>query len=335
MVYIVLLNYNNCQDTIECLESLVSLKAVSYKIIIVDNYSSDDSLNTLISWVELRFFSLAILDEGSKDFEHERLCLSYDFNVEGLLKNICIYQAKINKGYSAGNNIGIRHAMKMNDATYIWLLNNDTVVKSDVLDKMLSAHLTLNTNKNKIGIVGCKLLYYYKPSVIQCLGGVLYNPYLGIIKQIGEGLEDVQLPAPHNVDKISYVPGTSMLVSIKFIKDVGLLSEEYFLYYEELDWVARGRRLGWECAYTTDSYVLHKVGGSISGNTSIKSKLSDYCFLRSKLLYTKKYENIICLSMIYIGAVGAIFKRLMIRQFDRIPTMIKILMNPKSSFFLP
>lgn len=103
--HIILVNYNGYKDTIECIKSLKNLKYNNYKIIIVDNASSDNSINELNQYVS---------------------------------KNIILLKSDKNIGFSGGNNIGIRYAID-NGAEYIMLLNNDTEVEPNFLEYMINA----------------------------------------------------------------------------------------------------------------------------------------------------------------------------------------------------
>ncbi|AKD53612.1 glycosyltransferase family 2 protein [Spirosoma radiotolerans] len=337
MVYIIILNYNGWRDTIECLESLLKIDNCNFKIIVIDNLSTDDSLSKIISWSKDKF----LIDSCTIESEFDLMYIKHDFSdklSDSSLgaKSYSFYQSKQNGGYSAGNNNGIRHAMENSDAEYIWILNNDTIVDKNSLGEMLNVYALAEKRKLKLGIVGCKLLYYNNPNVIQCLGGVLYNPYIGIIRQVGNNEADTGTIKYNIKPKVSYIPGTSMLVSVNFVKDVGLLSEEYFLYFEELDWTKRGEKRGWQIDYTLEAFVLHKEGGTINKDNYLnKSALSDYCFLRSKLLYTRKYENSFCKVTIFLGVILSFLLRIYKGQFDRILTMARIVFNPNSRFFLP
>lgn len=132
LVYIILVNYNGYSDTIECVDSLRKIRYENYKIIIVDNASTDKSLNKL----------------------------------NDLLKDCIIIESQKNLGFAGGNNLGIKYAVKKK-ANYILLLNNDTLVEPNFLEEMLNSFYK---DKN-IGAVGCKIMYYPKKNIIWYGGG--------------------------------------------------------------------------------------------------------------------------------------------------------------------
>lgn len=132
MVAIILVNYNGANDTIECIKSLSYIKDSEYEIVVVDNCSTDNSVEELKKIQENSLFTLL--------------------------------EAGCNNGFSAGNNIGIKYA---NNADYFLLLNNDTVVEPDFLKKLLDEF-----NRNpKCGATISKILYYSNPDVIWYAGG--------------------------------------------------------------------------------------------------------------------------------------------------------------------
>ncbi|MDD2581160.1 MAG: glycosyltransferase family 2 protein [Desulfuromonadaceae bacterium] len=133
LVYIILLNWNGFQDTIECVESCSKLVYPNFHIIIVDNGSNDGSE--------------AILRERFPDTE--------------------LIQTGDNFGFAGGNNIGIRHALKQG-AGYVWLLNNDTTVEPNALNALVDAA----ERDERIGMVGSKIVYYDNPALIWYAGAV-------------------------------------------------------------------------------------------------------------------------------------------------------------------
>lgn len=150
-VYILILNWNGKKDTINCLESVKKIDYPDYNIVIIDNGSSDDSV-----------------EEIHKKF-----------------KDIKIIKNKENLGYAEGNNVGIRYALN-NKADYIWILNNDTIVDKNCLTKLIQ---TAELNKD-IGIVGSKI-YDYGTNRIQYLGiKNLFLNLLLFKKIVGGGKED-------------------------------------------------------------------------------------------------------------------------------------------------
>ena len=98
-VYIVILNWNGWQDTLECLASVVKLNYQNYQVVVVDNGSTDGSVGRIKEWIASQRAARALLVETGK-----------------------------NLGYAGGNNAGLRYGLARGDLAYAWVLNNDTTV---------------------------------------------------------------------------------------------------------------------------------------------------------------------------------------------------------------
>ena len=164
LVYVIVLNWNAWEDTIECLSSLQKLDYPNYVTVVVDNGSTD----------------------GSED------------RIREAHPSITILQTGENLGFAGGNNVGIRYALERG-AEYVWLLNNDTVVDPKALGSLVEEALS-NTC---IGVVGSKIYYYEPPDTIWFAGGTL-NPLTGRTAHPGAGERDVgQYDSPRDVDYIA------------------------------------------------------------------------------------------------------------------------------------
>ena len=115
-----------------------------------------------------------------------------------------------------------------------------------------------------------------------------------------------------------------MFVKKEFIDEIGLMSEEYFLYYEELDWAYRCKGK-YKITCAIDSVVYHKEGKSTGGriNKNNKSYTSDYYNIRSRLIFSHKYLRKY-LFFVYLGLFVTIINRIKRKQFNRILMICKI-----------
>lgn len=303
-VYVIILNYKSWNDTIACLESVLCSDYINYAIILVDNFSNDDSIDNILKWAN-GCINVNLGDSTLQDIIKYRRAkpLKYKIHYEADLYikdkdisyELTIIKARSNNGFSAGNNIGLKYAMAQGDSEYYWILNNDTLVQYNTLTELVNHHIKCNLTR-RVGIVGGKILYYHEPYIIQCLGGASYNKYLGRVYQLGNG-EDSRHSDNIDIKKLDYISGACMLVSDTFIKDIGLMSEDYFLYFEEIDWAIRGKLKGYSLDYTSKAIIFHKEGGTIGDNTkssSSRSEIADYYFHRNKIVLTDKYFNILC-----------------------------------------
>lgn len=289
-VFIILVNWNGWSDTKECLQSLEKLDYPNFSAVLVDN-GSDEPIADKIG--------------------------EYEFN-------ITLIECTENKGFAGGNNEGIKYALD-HGADFMWLLNNDTVVEEGALSALVS-----RARENpKIGICGSKLLYYHYPDTIQALAGGIYNRWLGVTRNIGQNKKAQHKLSREEIERrLQYVAGASMLVSRSFIEEVGLLSEEYFLYYEEMDWAMRGEEK-FDLGFAPESIVYHKEGASTGGNQlqqKERSVRADYYQLKNRLMFTYKFFPVF-LPTVYLTVFYALIKRMIRGQWRRIPMIFKLMIN--------
>ena len=231
MVYVIILNWNGAADTMACLDSLSNMKGPLPRVLVCDNASTDDS------WLNLR---------------------SYKTNHATL--DIQLIQTGSNLGFAGGNNAGLKIALSDPKMDFVWLLNNDTIVAKDALSE-LQAYMKRHP---EVGICGSTLLYADEPGTIQAVGG-RHHPWLGVSEHVlGHQPYSEPLCSTVKLDDLDYVVGASMFVRRIVLEKVGLMYEDYFLYYEEIDWATRMKRLlpAMTLGYAARSIVFHKEGAS-------------------------------------------------------------------------
>lgn len=261
MVYVILLNWNGVVDSVACLKSLGSLQGELPKVIVCDNASTDDSWNRLEAYVE---------NQSQLD--------------------IRLVQTGANLGFAGGNNVGLQIALSDPEMEFAWVLNNDTEVTSD----SLSALVTYMAKNTDVGICGSTLLYMEEPSLIQAAGGQ-YNSWLGTSKHV-LGHQKYSRLVCESIDpeSLDYVVGASMFIRRSVLVQVGLLSEDYFLYCEEMDIATRMKRQMPEMklGYASESLVYHKEGASTGANDREEktySYFSDYFFITSRIRFARNF----------------------------------------------
>lgn len=278
-ILIVLVNWRRGEDTIACVRSLARSTLNDVLVSVCENGSGDVSVEQLRN-----FFSVDSQmqhpAERTADYEAVR------FLCEDAVKGWLVLSKK-NLGFAGGNNLALKVARQAERFDYVWFLNNDTEVEPDCLEKMLQRM----KSDPRIGICGSTLVYAHDRRTVQCFGGSSANFWTGMTREIGNGNE-----WPCSVDQarveseMTYVAGASMLVSSAFLEKVGLMTEDYFIFYEELDWAMRARRAGFRLGYAKDAIVYHKEGASIgTGKAQSRSALAEYYGLRNKLLFTWRF----------------------------------------------
>lgn len=236
LVYIIILNYNGYKDTIECIKSLQKINYNNYKIVIVDNNSTNNSFNIL----------------------------KKEFNDIEILKSL------ENNGFGAGNNIGIKYALK-NNAELVLLLNNDTTVERDFLLNMVDEFEDPN-----VGMVAGKIYYYDKPEVIWSAGG-----YINKFKGLGchYGINKVDNDEFNIRKEVNFLTGCCQLIKSQVIKKIGLYEESFFLYLEDVDYCINVLESGYKIIYQPRSIIYHKV----SASTDELSEMYLYYFNRNRM----------------------------------------------------
>ncbi|VBB09314.1 nucleotide-diphospho-sugar transferases [Lucifera butyrica] len=333
-VYIIIVNWNGWQDTIECLESVFHNSYSNYQVIVCDNASEDMSLDKIKEWADGELTSNISTDETIAKNVYPYIKKPIEYVVydrekaeSGDLLNqrnespLILIQTGENLGFAGGNNVGIRYALSRDDFEYIWLLNNDTVIDKNALKYIVNRM----KEKASAGLCGSTLLYYSDPTIVQACGG-LYNKWTGTTRHFHAHIPYSADCEMGNIEeRISYIVGASMLVSKNFICDIGLMCEEYFLYFEELDWAIRGKEK-YVLAYAPKSIVYHKEGKS-TGLGDLKQQennFSLYYILRNRVLVTKKY-----FPYAYITVIGYLYlvliKSLMKLNYKRAYTIFRVI----------
>ena len=182
-----------------------------------------------------------------------------------------------NLGFAGGYNAGLRRGLE-SDSRHFLLLNNDTLLEPDVLAK-LAAEIERAPD---IGLVTAKIYYAADPRRIWTTGAN-FDIFLDL-KDSGAGQSDVgQWDEPRDVD---FAPFCALLVRREVIERVGLLDEEFFLYYEDMDYCRRARAAGWRVRYCATARVLHDVSASSGGRDS---PMERYWMAQSSGRYFRKH----------------------------------------------
>jgi GT2 family glycosyltransferase len=260
---IILVNWRSWRDTLECLGSLLCLEEAPACIIVVDNASPDDSCERMRAWCrgEVDHRPECLLDEVRFVAQAPRnldWLEVWDDEAPRRQPRLLLLRARSNRGFAGGNNLGLRVAYEMG-LSYFWLLNTDTVVPPDALTQLLRRA----AEKPDAGMVGSTLIFYWRPDQVQAFGGASFDPATGVGRHLGDRQPLAMVPQdPREIERrMGYVVGASMLVTRNFVRDVGPMCEDYFLYFEEIDWALRARGK-FSLAYAPASRVYHKIGGS-------------------------------------------------------------------------
>lgn len=262
-VFIIVLNWNNWPDTLECLKSLDKNDYPNYQVVIVDNGSEEK------------------------------------FSITNFQSSIKVIYNKENLGFAGGNNVGIKYAFEQG-TDYVLLLNNDTLVSRDFLSELVKA----GENDKNIGLLGPKIYSADKKEKIWYAGGQInwmYNK--GTMRGWNE-TDQGQYDNPP-IQKTGYITGCCLLVKKEVIEKIGLMSEDYFLYYEDTDWSLRARRAGFKCVFVPMAKIWHKGSkSSIEGSPSYI-----YYHIRNGLILAQRFAPFYIKPLVHLDVFWRIIKQ--------------------------
>lgn len=195
-----------------------------------------------------------------------------------------------NLGFAGGNNLGIKAAT----GDFLLLLNNDTEIEGNLVKTLQDA---MNNNR-EIGLISPLLLYYDQPEIIQNAGFTEMNYLTG--RNSGIGSMSVNIGQYDQVSRqTAFCHGAALMCRSEDLKTVGLMEEQFFLYYEEFDWSEKFRRAGKKIWFTGKTKVYHKESMSVGKESKIKT----YFMTRNRMLYIRRntsFLNTIGFSLFFI-----------------------------------
>jgi N-acetylglucosaminyl-diphospho-decaprenol L-rhamnosyltransferase len=279
-VGIVIVNWNTSALLKRCLETVFASEGVSFRVVVVDNHSPDDSAEMV-----------------ARDFPQAELIAS-----------------QTNDGFSIANNKGLRHlgygqASAPDAPRYALILNPDTELPADALAKMV-AYLDEDAT---IGAAGPKLLLPNGSLDLACrrsfpTPAVSFYRLVGLSKLFPKsqrfGRYNMTYLDPDIETEVDSVVGAFMMVRRGVIDRVGLLDESFFMYGEDLDWAYRIKQHGWKIKYNPAITVLH-----VKKAASRQSKKAQQEFHRASLLfYRMHYQKTTPLPVHLFVMTGLILK---------------------------
>ena len=240
--------------------------------VVICNYNKKEYVLKCIESLQrqtFRDFEIFVVDNASTDGSAEAVEAAYGEKVH-------LLRMSENLGGTGGFNAGVRQAMQGDYDSFL-LLDNDVVLKEDCLAELAR----LMDSHKEIGILGCKILVMDEPDTIQEFGPVLDPENVNFILRY-RGEKD-SLPLPETLP-CDYVPACAMLVRREVVERIGLMPEENFIYYDDIEWCYRCRKAGWQVAAANPAKVWHKRGAGVQTST-----FSVYYINRNKTEFFMRY----------------------------------------------
>lgn len=228
---------------------------------------------------------------------------------------VIFIRSEKNLGFAGGNNLGIKQAT----GDYYFLVNNDTEFTELLIDKLVA---TLDSNE-KVGMVSPKIHYYDQPDVLQYAGFTAMNYYTARNKCIGQFEKD-KGQYDHLTGETGFAHGAAMMVKREAIERAGMMAENFFLYYEEMDWCEHIKRSGFTIWVNMQALIYHKESVSVGD----KSALKEYFMNRNRILFTRRNVKgskkfIFWLYFLFVVAPRNIVQYIEIKKPEFIPVLFK------------
>lgn len=325
-VAVIILNWNGWKDTIECLNSVLQSNYSCYYIILIDNHSSDGSVERIKDWASGKNPFRAennstepMAQELPKpltlyhfDFDHQNFWdgLKSKFKDRPIdFQSIFLIQNSENVGFAAGNNLGIKIDQILFNCDYLYLLNNDVVIEPDTMKNLVNA---LEENP-AVGAASSAIYYYSEPKKIANLGGQLF--WWGTQRYYTK-------PTSEKIKFITFTSGCSLMIRRSIVEKYGPLSENFFFGEEDFEFSLRLKKNKVPMMCVTRSKVYHKESQS-SGklfNELIKKK---FIHVFNRFIDMKNYYPSIVFAMWRWVMLGIYFFWLMIKHRESIRTSFK------------
>lgn len=281
-VSVIIVSFNTRELTKKALQALYNSSKLPEQVIVVDNNSQDRSAQMV-----REEFPQALLVES-----------------------------KENLGFAKGNNLGIK---TFANQPYVWLLNSDTETGKNSLERLVD----YMENHPELGAIGPQMIYPNKE--LQSVGGffpsvtnVFYYliPLIFLLPKLWRRkLKSIAIfpqPIPEDGIELDYVTGAAVLLRRQALQQVGLMPEDYFMYFEETDMCFRMKELGWKMRVINCEPVMHVYGGSFKTKYDPR-RLG--LFQASLIKFVKKNyagwrKSLILLEVILFGEISILLKRL-------------------------
>jgi len=184
-------------------------------------------------------------------------------------------RSEINLGFSGGNNLGIQEAK----GDYLFFVNNDTEVTEGLIGALAG---TLDAHP-EVGMVSPKIRYYEQPDVLQYAGYTSMNYYTARNACIGQ-FEPDKGQYDQLTGETGFGHGAAMMLRREVIEKAGPMPENYFLYYEEMDWCEQVKRAGYKIWVNMQALIYHKESITVGG----KSAMKEYFMNRNRILFVRR-----------------------------------------------
>lgn len=271
VIVAIIVTYRSADVIRDCLESLMTSNYGALKVIVCDNNSPDDTVDTIRTWATGRSLELTeFVADSENALEAEAL------------GRVTLIRSLANLGFAGGVNLGLKTAIQDPDVGLFWILNPDCVVMPETASAFVES-----SRQDRFALMGGRILYLEPPNAIQSDGGRVSH-WTGVCTNLNQGLSPLTAvrPDPATMDFIS---GANMVASREFVDKAGLMREDYFLYFEEVDWAFQ--RGGLPLRFCQEA-IVHHHGGTVIGTGSATRRanaFANYFNFRNRIRFVGRF----------------------------------------------
>jgi len=219
---IIIPTYNRACDLVECIQSLKAAGIIECQIIVVDNYSQDETIK----------------------------------KIQQLFPDIILIPLETNMGAAKASNIGFQYVLDhVPESEYVLRLDSDTSVAQNFFIQLLSG----SVQSESIGILGPKIYFYENPKQIWYAGADAHSWHFGALNT---HIRELDSPSNSQTRNVDYIWGAAMLIRREVLQRTGGFDPDFFIYHEEIDFCRRVQSLGYKLLFVPDAHVWHKVGST-------------------------------------------------------------------------
>jgi GT2 family glycosyltransferase len=244
MIYILTVNYNTWEHTQILLNSIFKSSHIEKRIVVVDNCSTNNSIECLRVWLEkedLHYDKFVIMEESKISVYYKSL------------PEVTFIKSEKNRGFAGGNNLGLQLISRYKQAgDLLWLINNDTTINCSTIDNIIKFVNNINDKKFAIGI---KVLLENSKKAIDSEGWGYLNLLTGKVRHTHS----------YELFNLKYIVGSSIIMN-----DIVYMDDNFFLYFEDVDYSIELKKNNFMLLYCQDAKIYHKINSTTKKITTLK-----------------------------------------------------------------
>lgn len=271
---VIVVMYRSSDVIADCLTSLLKSRPWLGRIVLVDNASPDESVEIAVG---------VAVAHGCSVIEHA----PHDKVANPCANSVEIVRSTRNRGFAGGVNLGLHLLEQDAETGFFWILNPDCELATDAARAVLCA-AQAGEARGGFALLGTRVRYRDEVRSLQSDGGVC-SRWTGRCRNLNQGCTPVDAPRIPDAD-CNFISGASMIASRRFLAQAGGMTEDYFLYYEEVDWAWRREAL--PLLRSLDAVVFHHGGTAIGSGSASRapSPLSCYFNFRNRVRFIRRHN---------------------------------------------